>query len=151
MSTTSIVPPIRCSIGVRCAPEHAFRTYTERIAAWWPLGTHAIDAARARTAVFEPGVGGRIFERWDDGSEHEWGRVTVWEPPARVVFDWQPDHDRPSATEVEIRFSADGEGTRVDVEHRAWERLGADAFEARGSYESGWPVVLELYAAAAAD
>ena len=48
---------------------------------------------------------------------------------------------------MEVRFSAEGAGsTRLDLEHRGWERLGDRAVEARSGYDSGWPQVLERYA-----
>lgn len=143
------IPPVCRSLTLHCPVEHAFRTFTNAISSWWPLDTHAIDRGRARSAVFEPGVGGRLFERWDDGSEHDWGRVTVWEPPVRVVFDWQPNRERAAPTEVEVRFTPRGEETVVELEHRGWERLGEEGISARGSYEQGWVGVLDRYARAA--
>ena len=68
-------------------------------------------------------VGGRIFERTRDGQEWDWGEVTVWEPPSRLVYLWHLKRDRAEATEVEIRFGPTApDGTRVDIEHRGWER-----------------------------
>jgi uncharacterized protein YndB with AHSA1/START domain len=149
MTTTETIPPVRRAVTVRCPVEHAFRTFTDGIASWWPLDTHAVDSGRARSAVFEPGIGGRIFERWDDGSEHHWGVVTIWEPPRRVVFDWHPNPNRPAPTEVEIRFVARGEETVVELEHRGWHRLGTEGGSVRESYATGWIGVLDRYATAA--
>jgi uncharacterized protein YndB with AHSA1/START domain len=126
----------------------AFRVFTEEIGTWWPLATHARAPERAVTAVIEPRVGGRIYERTRDGEELEWGEVLVWEPPHRLVQSWHLG--QPAATEVEVRFVPDGDGTRVELEHRGWARLGAEAAEHRANYDSGWDYVFgERYGTAA--
>ena len=77
--------------------------------------------------VLEPRAGGRIFERTPGGIEHDWGEVTVWEPPRRLGYLWHLRRDRADATEVEIRFVAAGEGgPGSTIEHRGWEALGAE-------------------------
>jgi hypothetical protein len=82
---------------------------------------------RAEAVVLQGGVGGRIYERTADGTEHDWGEVIVWQPPARLAYLWYLGRDRADATEVEIRFLARGTGaTRVEIEHRGWERLGPE-------------------------
>ena len=75
--------------------------------------------------MLEGRPGGRIFERTPAGDEHEWGEVTVWEPPTRLGYLWHLRRDRADATDVEIRFVDRGDGsTRVEIVHRGWERLG---------------------------
>ncbi len=140
---------IRKSIVVGVPPEAAWSTYTERIGEWWPLATYSIHGERAHTVLFEGGQGGRLYERTASGEEAHWAEVLAWEPPSRLVLLWQVNPERP-ATEVEIRFVSEGDGTRVEVEHRGWERLGDAAEEARASYESGWDTVLAPYVEAAA-
>ena len=108
-----------------CPPEKAFRTWTERIATWWPAD-HTVTGEGDLLVVLEPRVGGRLFERTRGGDEHDWGRVTVWEPPRRLGYTWHLRADRSDATDVEIRFVPAGGGTRVEIEHRGWERLGAE-------------------------
>ena len=73
----------------------------------------------------------------------------MWEPPQRIVFGWQANPDASAPTEVELRFAAESDGARVELEHRGWERLGASATEAYESYDSGWGAVLPIYAKAA--
>jgi uncharacterized protein YndB with AHSA1/START domain len=133
------------SILVECPPERAFQVFTGGIDGWWPLETHSVGKERVQRAVFEEHVGGRIFEVWDDGSEHEWGHVTLWDPPHRVVYSWRPNLERVAFTEVSVRFQAEGQATRVELDHRGWERFGADAAEARASYDGGWETVLGRY------
>jgi uncharacterized protein YndB with AHSA1/START domain len=127
---------------VALAPAEAFRLYTERLADWWPLDTHALSpqerGAPARAAAIEPFVGGRFFEVMADGSECDWGEVLVWDPPHRLVHSWQLAGRGPGATEVEVVFEPVAGGTRVALEHRGWEIWGAEAAERRSSYANGW-------------
>ena len=100
--------------------------------------------------VLEPRPGGRIFERTPGGIEHDWGEVTIWEPPARFGYLWHLRRDRADATEVEIRFVDVGEGTtRVEIEHRGWEVLGAEAETWRDRNHGGWATLLPSFVAAA--
>jgi uncharacterized protein YndB with AHSA1/START domain len=101
--------------------------------------------------VIEPREGGRITETMSDGSEGSWGTILVWEPPHRVVMAWKPNDSPHPSTEVDVQFIEQDDGrTRVDLEHRGWERLGDRARAGRGEYEGGWTMVFEeLYAAAA--
>ena len=138
-------PPLEKSVVVELAPDDAFRVFTIGIARWWPLLTHSVGKASASTCVFEEGVGGRIYESDADGAEHEWGRILVWEPPTRVVYSWYPGRDGTTAQEVEVRFTASGEGTEAALTHRGWETLGDMAEEIRNEYDGGWDYVLGCF------
>jgi uncharacterized protein YndB with AHSA1/START domain len=133
---------IRKELVVRCSPEHAFRTFTQGIDDWWPIAVHSLGEERAVRAVCEAGVGGRLYEVWDDGSERTWGTIVAWEPPLRLAVSWKPSPEAAAATEWEVRFDPDGTDTRVVLEHRGWERLGEQASESYESYTSGWDVAL---------
>jgi len=143
--------PIRRSVTVECSVEHAFATFTERIHEWWPLGTHSIDryetGSAAETVVFQGGAGGQVYERTKNGEELKWADVVAYDPPHRFVLAWNPsrEQDEPT-TEIEVTFTREGGKTRVDLEHRGWEPLGAEAADARQSYSDGWQPVLEQYA-----
>jgi uncharacterized protein YndB with AHSA1/START domain len=148
---------LRKVVSVQAPPAVAWRVFTEKMATWWPLATYKIGKANAVDAVIEPRVGGRWYERGDDGSTCDWGRVLSWEPPSRLVLswdisaDWQYDPDL--KTEVEVRFIALGkDGTRVELEHRGLDRYGARRDEMRSIFdaEGGWGRLLELFARAAA-
>jgi uncharacterized protein YndB with AHSA1/START domain len=141
--------PVRKQITVNRSPEEAFKIWTDGLASWWPMEKHSIGGERVTGAVFEPKAGGRVYEVWDDGQERDWAEVLVFEPPRRFVIAWRPNPDRPPPTEVEVRFVADGAATRVELEHRGWERLGDDGGPARESYDNGWVLTLERYAEAA--
>ena len=143
-----MIEPIRLSFDVACPPDHAFDVWTARIDRWWPAD-HTVSGADDAAVVLEPRAGGRIFERTSEGIEHEWGEVTVWEPPRRLGYLWHLRRDRADATEVEIRFVAAGEGTRVEIEHRGWEALGAEAESWRDRNHGGWATLLPWYVAAA--
>ena len=159
MTTTQQTTPstdansVRKVVNVKVAPVVAWRVFTEKQGTWWPLATYKIGKANAVDAVIEPRVGGRWYERGDDGSTCDWGRVLAWEPPSRLVLswdisaDWQPDAS--VRTEVEVRFIAEGsEGTRVELEHRHLDRYGARRDEMRAIFDSegGWSGLLESFA-----
>ena len=149
MTAAEPIEPLRLAFRVDCTPEHAFMTWTERIAAWWPAD-HTASGERNLQVVLEGRIGGRIFERTGDGAEHDWGEVIAWEPPHRLMYSWHLRRDRADATEVEIRFVADGESTRVEIEHRGWERLGGEGKEWRDRNLGGWSTLLPHFIGAAA-
>jgi hypothetical protein len=141
------VEPVRRTVSVGRSVEDAFALFTERIATWWPFATHSIGGDDAVEAVFELAAGGRLYERLADGTEHDWAEIAVWEPPTRFVLTWRVNPER--RTEVEVRFVAAEGGTRVELEHRGWERLSESvAAQARENYDVGWKAVLDRYAAA---
>ncbi|MFN7971760.1 MAG: SRPBCC family protein [Acidobacteriota bacterium] len=141
-----LFPPIVKVVTVTAAREAAFRRFTAELALWWPLGSHSVGQASAETVVMEPFAGGRIVERIRDGRECVWGTITAWEPPHRVSFTWHPGQDPATAQDVEVRFSTDGDRTRVELTHRGFERLGRLARRAHRGYPLGWAYVLGLYA-----
>jgi uncharacterized protein YndB with AHSA1/START domain len=140
---------IHKSIHVARSPEVSFTRFTADIGRWWPLKEgFSFGGARAHEIHLECRAGGRFFERFSDGEELQIGTVTVYEPPARLVVTWRsPRWER--ATEVEVRFAAEGAGTRVTLEHRGFEQAGGDAVSARERFDGGWNTVLARYAAAA--
>ena len=146
---------VRTSIVVDATPERAFTVFTAEMGTWWPPEHHLLEAEVSET-VFEPRVGGRIYDKGVDGSECTWARVLAYEPPDRVVFSWDIDLDwkieteHARTSEVELRFVPDGpERTRVELEHRHLERHG-EGWEAMrdavGSPE-GWGVGMRRFAA----
>lgn len=139
------LPPVEKSVTVDWSLEEAFRRFTEEISSWWPMATHSVAQEATEAVVFEGIVGGRIFERHQDGSTATWGKVRVWEPPHRVVFTWHPGAEPESAQEVELRFVATAEGTRMHLSHRGWGRLGERARESRAEYDQGWEGVLQRF------
>ena len=156
MTTKTVIEPNRKSISVKAPVERAFATFTDGIAQWWPLDSHSVgagrDDVRTETVLFEGRVAGRLYERMSDGQEAAWGEVLVWEPPGRIVLSWHPGYeDASKSTEIEVRFTPEGDGTRVELEHRGWERLGERAAEAQAGYAGGWDAVLGMYAEAASE
>ena len=142
---------IRKSITVDAPVERAFSVFTDGIASWWPLAGYSIGGEDTETVVFDGREGGRVYERDGSGEEGDWGRVLVWEPPARVVFSWHPGMDPSMPTEVEVRFADAGNGsTTVELEHRGWEQLGEAGAQMSAGYDTGWDEVIEAYRVAAA-
>ncbi|HEY8846430.1 MAG TPA: SRPBCC domain-containing protein [Candidatus Limnocylindrales bacterium] len=144
-----MIEPIRLAFEVACPVERAFEVWTADIDRWWPAD-HTVTGVGDLLVVLEPRPGGRIFERTPGGVEHDWGEVTIWEPPNRLGYMWHLRRDRADATEVEIRFVPSGAAaTRVEIEHRNWERLGADGETWRDRNRGGWETLLPHYVAAA--
>lgn len=137
---------VRVSVLVACTPEHAFRTWTARLASWWPRD-HTVSGRPDAEVTMQPWLGGRIVERLPDGTEHTWGEVTGWEPPGHLSYRWHFGRDPADpATEVSIRFLAQTEGgTRVDIEHTGWEQLGAEGPTWRARNSAGWAGLLPHY------
>ena len=147
--------PVRKSIVVNIPAALAFRVYTEEFDSWWPR-THHIGKSPMKRAIIDGRPGGRCYTEQEDGTECEWGQVLVWEPPSRIVLAWQITHewgyepDLAKASEVEIRFTPLGANrTRLDLEHRHFNRHGAGAAPMRMavSAPNGWDGLLALYAA----
>ena len=156
--STATIPAIHATVTVNTPIERAFRIFTESFTTWWPAEHHIGEADMAE-AIIEPREGGRWYERGVDGSECDWGHVLTWEPPQRFVVtwqingQWQYDPDPEHASEIEVRFVADGpEQTTVEVEQRHFERL-VDGISTHGMIISGggWTALLDEYAKAVAD
>ncbi|HEX3783505.1 MAG TPA: SRPBCC family protein [Pseudonocardiaceae bacterium] len=142
-------------IVVDAAIAQAFTAFTERFGDFKPPEHNLLDAPIAET-VFEPRVGGHIYDRALDGSECRWARILVYEPPNRVVFSWdigpqwQIETDPELTSEVEVRFVPEGQNrTRVELEHRNLDRHGP-GWQSVGEgvdNDQGWPLYLARFAA----
>lgn len=145
-----MIEPLRLSFVVACPVEHAFAIWTARTSAWWPAD-HTATGRGDLEIVLEPRIDGRIFERTPAGEEVDWGWVTHWEPPHRLGYRWHLRQDRRDASDVAIAFTPlPDAGTRVDIEHRGWERLGAAGQDRRDANRRGWDGLLGHYMAACA-
>jgi uncharacterized protein YndB with AHSA1/START domain len=150
---------VRTEIVVDAPIAHAFGVFTRHFDRIKPR-EHNMLSVDIAESVFEPRVGGRVYDRGVDGSECQWARVLEYEPPERIVFTWdinpywQIETDLDKSSEVEVRFIAESPTrTRVELEHRNLDRHG-DGWQGmregvRG--DQGWPVYLRRFAAAAAD
>ena len=154
MSTRAEETTVRMSIVVEAPIERAFRVFTEDFGSFKPREHNMLVVEIAET-VFEPRVGGHLYDRGVDGSECRWARVLVYEPPARVVFSWdisprwQIETDLERTSEVEVRFIAETpERTRVELEHRNIDRHGTgwEAVRAGVGADQGWPLYLQRFA-----
>ena len=138
------IEAVRKTVTVDCTVEEAFRIFTEDATSWWPAATHSIRG-ELREVVFEPNVGGEVYEVAADGERGHWATVVAWEPPTRLLLEWNILERPGDVTEVEVRFTpADGR-TRVDLEHRGWENVESDGPAKRSSYDTGWDHVLGFY------
>jgi hypothetical protein len=143
-------PPVRQSVLIGSTVEHTFEVFVREIAAWWPLDPFSFGGrSRIQTVSVDRRIGGRVVEHWYDGSERDWGTVLDWRAPAGFTMTWNVTGE---PTEVELRFSAVGPArTRVEVEHRGWEKLDEEQLAAAcalpggysgGAFAQGWATIL---------
>jgi uncharacterized protein YndB with AHSA1/START domain len=154
MTTQVADTSVRCSVEVTAPIERAFEVFTKDIGSWWDPTHHILEAELAEM-VFEPRIGGHVYDRGVDGSECRWARVLAYEPPHRLVISWdvnpqwQLETDLEKTSEVEVRFVALGsESTRVELEHRHLERHGGGWEGMRDAVGSpgGWPAGMSAFA-----
>jgi uncharacterized protein YndB with AHSA1/START domain len=154
MTTQTATNTMRTSIVVQAPLERAFKVFTEDFGRFKPREHNLLGVEIAET-VFEPRIGGHLFDRGVDGSECRWARVLAYEPPHRVVLSWdinarwQVETDLARTSEVEVRFvSETPERTRVELEHRHLDRHGDGWESVRDGVggEGGWPLYLQRYA-----
>ena len=146
-------PVVTHHVVVNAPIERAFAVFTERFGDFKPR-EHNLLAVPIAETVFEPRVGGHIYDRGVDGSVCRWARVLTYEPPRRVTFSWdigptwQPEADHSKTSEVEVRFTAESpDRTRVDLEHRHLDRHGPGWESVAGGVDgdAGWPLYLGRY------
>ncbi len=139
------IAPVLRAAHVRRTPTETFRLFTEHIGSWWPLATHGLFGGKAGGLAFEDG---RLVERSLTGETTVWAEVEVWEPPTRLVLAWHPGRTEGPASRVEVCFTGDVDGTRVELSHHGWEAFGERALGARGDYSGSgtWGSVLDQFA-----
>lgn len=142
--TTSVTATVTATRTVEASLEHAFAVFTEGIGSWWNPDHHILEAPLSHM-VFEPYVGGHVYDVGTDGSECRWSRVLAYDPPTRVVFSWdidvhwQVETDPARCSEVEVTFAAEGPGTtRVVLEHRHLDRHGEGWTSMSDAVGRGW-------------
>jgi uncharacterized protein YndB with AHSA1/START domain len=155
MTATTAASTVTLDLVVEVPVETAFRLFTEQFDQVKPREYNLLPVPVEET-VFEPRVGGHVYDRGTDGSVCRWSRVLAYDPPERVVFTWdisprwQLETDPDRTSEVEVRFSADGPGrTRVVLEHRHLDRHGDgwERYAAGLAAPDAWPLFLERYRA----
>jgi uncharacterized protein YndB with AHSA1/START domain len=155
MTQSATTTTVRRQILVNAPISEAFKVFTERFGDFKPREHNLLQAPIAET-IFEPRVGGNIYDRAVDGTECRWARILAFDPPDRVVFSWdisprwQLETNPDLTSEVEVRFFAEtAERTRVELEHRNLHRHGAGWESVRDGVDSegGWPLYLQRYAA----
>jgi uncharacterized protein YndB with AHSA1/START domain len=148
---------VRKSVTVNTSVEQAFELFTKGFDSWWPR-SHHIGKSPMTAAIIESLVGGRCYTKQEDGTDCDWGQILEWDPPHRFVMAWQITHewgyepDLAKSSEVELRFTpVPGGGTRVDLEHRHFERMGpaGETMRVGVSGTGGWPMLLEQFKARA--
>lgn len=150
--TANVAQPIRRSVLVQASQTAAFVAFTSRMGQWWnPAFSISATRSPIKDVIIEPRDGGRWYERGEDGSECQWGRVLTWDPPRRLVLSWQItaqwQFGAEFLTEVEVRFTPEGAGTRIELEHRLLDRYADAEADMRGKLGSpaGWGGLLERF------
>jgi uncharacterized protein YndB with AHSA1/START domain len=153
------IASVKQSIVVEAPIERAFKVFTEGFGSFKPP-SHNLLAVPIAETVFEPRVGGYIYDRGTDGSECRWARVLAYEPPKRVLMSWdisprwQIETDPNKTSEWEVLFTAETDNrTRVELEHRNLERHGQGWESERDGVagDQGWPLYLQRFADLFAD
>lgn len=154
MNTHVSAAPVSQSVVVEAPIEHAFRVFTQQFGSFKPSEHNLLSVPIAET-VFEPRVGGHVYDRGVDGSECRWARVLAYEPPNRLLLSWdisprwQIETDQEKTSEWEVRFTAETpHRTRVELEHRKLDRHGDGWQGVRDGVtgDQGWPLYLQRYA-----
>ncbi len=143
------------SLRVAATPERAFAVFARDIGRWWqPNALFQFTPRSPGVLALEPGLGGAFTETLASGKVFEIGRITAWEPGARLAFTWRQATFQPGQlTEVEVRFEPMGEETRVTVEHRGWDSVPQEHVARHGFPEAvflrrhgeWWQALLQAY------
>ena len=147
---TITIAPVRKTIHVKTSAAHAFEVFTAGLGRWWPMD-HGIGKTPRKGVAMETRLGGHWYELAEDGTRTNVGRIVAWEPPQRFVMTWdinsQWKPDTTIGSEVEVRFIAEGaNATRVELEHRKFEQMGAEGgAKMRKDVDGGWPGLLERF------
>ena len=152
-ASTLIIAPVKKTIRVGASQAHAFEVFTTGLDGWWPRKA-SIGSSPTKQNVLEPRLGGCWYQVGEDGSRADVGKILVWEPPHRFVMSWDINSrwkpDAKIGSEVEVQFIAEGGETRVELEHRKFEVMGAaPGAKMRQDVDGGWPRLLEIFKEAA--
>lgn len=141
---------VRKDLMIKASQRRAFQAFTE-MDLWWPR-SHHIGKAEMKEPVLETKPGGRWYEIGVDGTECNWGKVLVWNPPHKIVLAWQITaewkYDPNFLTEVEANFIEKGPNlTSFTLEHRNIEKFGTKAQEMWSAFDSeeGWTGMLKSF------
>ena len=143
-----MIEPLELSVVVQCDAAHAFAVFTASTSLWWPV-SHSVSRQPGLAVTFEPRTGGRIFECSPDGTEFDWGEITMWDSPKRLAYLWHLGVDRSLATQVRVEFvPLTADSTRVEITHSGWDSLGDLGPPRRDRNQRGWDGVLPHFVAA---
>lgn len=137
--------PIQKTLTVPLRPDQAFRLFTDNLQAWWPVDTHSLSAGDGdlpKKVTVDPRAGGFVTETKPDGETGRWATVTRWEPGHALGLSWYVGRPTEEATDLLVVFTPVQTGTRVDLTHSGFDRLGETAMAMHGNYQHGWDHVL---------
>lgn len=137
--------PIKKTLHVPLRPKTAFELFTDRLDEWWPIDSHSLSAGEGdipKAVKVEKRKGGHIVETKADGESGRWGTITRWEPGRAVGVSWYVGRDESETTDLTVIFTPTDTGTRVELTHEGFDRLGDAATAMHGNYTQGWDFVL---------
>jgi uncharacterized protein YndB with AHSA1/START domain len=140
MTTETADLTIRKTLHVDAPVERAFDVFTNGLPDWWPSDTHSVDKGTPDIDWRVGGTAGELVR----GERKEWADILEFDPPQALALRWRVDPENPP-THVRVTFTAEGDGTRVELTHSGWEAYGAAAQESFNDYNGGWDAVLGHY------
>lgn len=137
--------PIQKTLHVPLRPQTAFDLFTENLAQWWPSESHSLSAGEGaipNDVQVDRYEGGHITETKHDGETGRWGTITKWDEGRAIGISWYVGRSEDEATDLEVVFTPTDMGTRIELTHSGFDRLGDAAVAMHGNYEKGWDFVL---------
>lgn len=135
-----MIDPVEVVVVINTTKQAAFAAFIDKINDWWPVESFSIAKGTVR---IEPEFGGKIIERADDGTEHIWGHITIWDAPDDIAISWYVGDDK-TPTSITVAFAETDDGrTGVTLVHSGWDALGGAGVEKRTNYQMGWDRILD--------
>jgi hypothetical protein len=131
--------PIVAEITVPVPPAQAFVGFTAQMGEWWDPMLSPDPPTFSSIAIDPNGD----VETVHENERYTWGRVTTWDPLGHLTMDFWLGHGKEEPTVLDVRFTEEGPGTRVRLEHGGWAD-GSDGVRAKYTH---WPDLLARYAA----
>ena len=138
--------PITETRSLTCTSADAFTAFTVRVGEWWPP-SYSPDPDTLDTVVIEPMIGGRVFMRMVDGTEHDFGEVTSWSPGQIYAQTWALAQDPEHPSSLTVTFTPTRDGCEVRLQHGGWH----DGNVAYRDKFGDWALILDQYAETAQD
>lgn len=137
------------SIYIKAAKAKVFDAFVNHINEWWLRKgkysySFAPEETKPKSVHFEPRLGGRYYEIFENGQEYQIGEITVWQPPDRIAYTWKGEEYK-QPTLVDVVFAENSGQTLVTLTHSGFVAAGVPDYAE--SYGIGWDEILDRFAA----